>query len=78
MAVRTPYDPSMSLEKNTGPSVSQLEYAKIIVSVMFLINYTRPGIAYAICKLSHYSHNPSNEHCNALHCLLKYHKGIIN
>lgn len=52
---RTPYDASMSLKKNKGESVSQSEYAKIIGSVMFLMNYTRPDIAYAVSRLSRYT-----------------------
>ena len=39
--VKTPYDPSIHLKKNNGSSVSQTEYAKIIGSVMFLMNCTR-------------------------------------
>ncbi|XP_074267011.1 uncharacterized protein LOC141590312 [Silene latifolia] len=49
---RTPYDASVSLCKNLGDSVSQEEYAKIIGSVMFLMNCTRPDIAYAVSRLS--------------------------
>ena len=37
---RTPYDPSIYLKKNLGESVSQSKYAKIIESVMFLMNCT--------------------------------------
>ncbi|XP_074284107.1 uncharacterized protein LOC141608664 [Silene latifolia] len=48
---RTPYDASISLCKNLGDSVSQEEYAKIIGSVMFLMNCTRPDIAYAVSRL---------------------------
>ncbi|XP_074266326.1 uncharacterized protein LOC141588800 [Silene latifolia] len=75
---RTPYDASISLCKNLGDSVSQEEYAKIIGSVMFLMNYTRPDIAYAVSRLSRYIHNPSAEHWNALRRLLKYLKGTID
>jgi len=60
--VRTPYDPSIHLRKNKGSSVSQTEYAKIIGSVMFLMNFTRPDIAYAVSRLSHDTHNLSQEH----------------
>jgi len=52
MLVRTPYDPNMNLKRNNGDSVSQAEYAKIIGSVMYLMNYTRPDIAYALSRLS--------------------------
>jgi len=66
LLVRTPYDPSIHLKKNKVPSVSRTEYAKIIGSLMFLMNYTQPNIAYAISRLSRYTHNPSKEHCDAL------------
>jgi hypothetical protein len=75
---RTPYDPSIHLKKNKGSSVSQNEYAKVIGSVMFLMNFTRPDIAYAVSRLSRYTHNPSQEHWNALLRLLKYLRGTID
>ncbi|KAL0349108.1 UNVERIFIED_CONTAM: Retrovirus-related Pol polyprotein from transposon TNT 1-94 [Sesamum angustifolium] len=42
---------------------------------MFLMNYTRPDIAYAVSRLSRYTHNPNKEHWFALRRLLKYLKG---
>lgn len=63
--VSTPYDPSIHLTKNLGESVSQSEYAKVIGSLMYLMNSTRPDIAYAVSRLSRYTHNPSNDHWNA-------------
>ncbi|KAL0438737.1 UNVERIFIED_CONTAM: Retrovirus-related Pol polyprotein from transposon TNT 1-94 [Sesamum latifolium] len=76
--VRTPYDPSVCLKKNKGDSVSQADYAKIIESVMFLMNYTRPDIAYGVSRLSRYTHNPNKEHWDALRRLLRYLKGTMN
>ena len=76
--VITPYNPSIHLKKNKEASVSQIEYAKIIGSVMFLMNYTRLDIAYVVSRLSRYTKNPSSEHWNALHRLLRYLRGIIN
>ncbi|KAL0327851.1 UNVERIFIED_CONTAM: Retrovirus-related Pol polyprotein from transposon TNT 1-94 [Sesamum calycinum] len=69
--VRPPYDLAYVLKKNNGDSMSQAEYAKIIGSVMFLINYTRHDIAYAVSRLSRYTHNPNKEHWDALRRLLK-------
>ncbi|KAK8704498.1 hypothetical protein V6N13_048120 [Hibiscus sabdariffa] len=74
--VRTPYDSSLHLFKNKGSSVSQIEYAKIIGGLMFLMNCTRPDIAYAVSRLSRYTHNPSNEHWIAIKRLLKYLRAI--
>ena len=78
LPVKTPYDPSIHLKKNNGIGISQSEYAKIIGSVMYLMNYTRPDIAYAVSRLSRYTHNPSNDHWNALLRLLKYLKGTMD
>ncbi|XP_070005560.1 secreted RxLR effector protein 161-like [Nicotiana sylvestris] len=36
--------------------------AQIIRSLMHLMNFTRPDIAYAVCRLSKYTHNPNREH----------------
>ena len=76
--VRTPYDSSIHLFKNKGSCISQTEYAKIIGSLMFLMNCTLPDIAYSMGRLSKYTHNPSNEHWIALKCLLKYLRGTMD
>ncbi|KAL0297857.1 UNVERIFIED_CONTAM: Retrovirus-related Pol polyprotein from transposon TNT 1-94 [Sesamum angustifolium] len=44
-------------------------------SVIFLMTCTRLDIAYAVSRLSRYTHNPNNEHWNALRRLLRYLKG---
>jgi hypothetical protein len=74
----TPYDSKVHLVKNLGDSVSQERYAQIIGSLMFLTSCTRHDIAYAIGRLSRYTHNPSIEHWNAISRLLRYLKGTIN
>jgi len=77
LPVRTPYDLSIHLKKNNGPCISQTDYAKIIESVMFLMNYTHPDIAYVISRLSRNTHNPSKEHWNVLFRLLNYLRGTM-
>jgi len=76
--VRIPYDPNIHLKKSRGPSVSQIEYAKIIGSVIFLMNSTRPDIAYAVSRLSSYTHNSAKEHWDVLHHLLRYLRGTMD
>ena len=39
---------------------------------MYLMNCTRPDIAYAVSKLSRYTSNPSDEHWTALLRVLGY------
>ncbi|KAL6344138.1 hypothetical protein AAG906_031852 [Vitis piasezkii] len=49
--VSTPYDPSSQLKKNREHSVAQIKYAQIIGSLMYLMNYTRPDIAYVVDEM---------------------------
>ena len=58
--------------------MSQSEYAQIISSLMHLMNYTRPDIAYVVGRLNRYTHYPNKDHWIALYRVLKYLKGIIN
>lgn len=69
---KTPYDASHHLRKHSGPSVSALEYARVIGSLMYLMNCTRPDIAYAVGRLSRYTSNPNSEHWDALIRVLRY------
>ena len=78
VSVRTPYDPSIHLKKIKESSVSQIEYAKIIGSIIFLMNYTQVDMVYVVSRLSRYTHNPSSEHWNALHRLIRFLRGTIN
>lgn len=50
--MKTPMDVSMHLVSNTGDSKSQLEYSRIIGSLMYVMNCTQPDIAYSISRLS--------------------------
>ena len=69
---RTPVDVNLFLSKNVHESISQLEYAQIIRSLMYLMNCTRPDIAYAVSKLSRYTSNPGVEHWKAIIKVLRY------
>ena len=58
--------PHIHLHKNTGTGVRQLEYSEMIGSVMYLMNCTKPDIAYVVSKLSKYTSNSSDDHWTAL------------
>ena len=45
---------------------------------MHLMNFSRPDIAYAMCRLSRYTHNLNNDHWSALARLMKYLRGTMN
>ena len=72
----TPYDSSTKLIKNTGRAITQLEYASVIRSLMYTIHCIRPAIAFAVCKMSRYTCNPSTEHGKAIRRILGYFKRI--
>ena len=69
---RTPVDINLHLSKNIGQSISQLEYSRIIGSLMYVMNCTRPDIAYSVSKLSRYTSNPGVDHWKAIIRVLRY------
>ncbi|XP_070002328.1 secreted RxLR effector protein 161-like [Nicotiana sylvestris] len=76
--VSIPFDANSQLKKNNGDPVAQSKYAQIIGSLMHLMNFTRPDIAYVVCRLSRYTHNLNKEHWSVLYRLMKYFRGTMN
>ena len=76
--VSTPYNPNSQLKKNREHSVAQIEYAQIIGNLMYLMNYTKPDIAYAVGRLSWYTQSPNQDHWTIVRRVLKYLRGTIN
>ena len=69
---RTPIDVNLHMSKNRGESVSQLEYSRVIGSLMYLMSCTRPDVAYAVSKLSRYTSNPNGDHWKGIVRVLRY------
>ena len=69
---RTLVDINLNLSKNIGQSISQMEYSRIIGSLMYVMNCTRPDIAYSVSKLSRYTSNPGVDHLKTIISVLKY------
>ena len=69
---RTLVDINLHLSKNIGQSISQLEYSRIIGSLMYIMNCTRLDIAYFISKLSRYTSNPGVDHWKEIITILRY------
>ncbi|XP_035831907.1 secreted RxLR effector protein 161-like [Helianthus annuus] len=69
---QTPTDNTQRLRKNRGESVAQLEYSRIIGSLMYLSTCPRPDLAYAVSRLSRYTSNPSSDHWKAITRVLRY------
>ncbi|CAL2253197.1 unnamed protein product [Prunus armeniaca] len=68
----TPFDVNCKLKKNSGDAISQLEYSQVIGSLMYLMNSTRPDLAYSVSRLSRYTSNPGHDHWEALIKVLRY------
>ena len=69
---RTLVDVNLHLSKNNGKNISQQEYAQAIGSLMYVMNCTRPDIAYAVIKLSRYASNPGPHNWKAIVRVLRY------
>ncbi|KAH9722428.1 hypothetical protein KPL70_006731 [Citrus sinensis] len=78
LEANTPYDSSIKLLENSGRIVAQLEYASAIGSLMYAMHCTRPDIAFAVCKMSRFTSNPSVEHWKAIGRILGYLKRTVN
>ncbi|KAH9669996.1 hypothetical protein KPL70_022027 [Citrus sinensis] len=70
LEANTPYDSSIKLLENSGRIVAQLEYDSAIGSLMYAMHCTRPDIAFAVCKMSRFTSNPSVEHWKAISRIL--------
>ncbi|PHT58324.1 hypothetical protein CQW23_00687 [Capsicum baccatum] len=75
---KTPLDVNFALRKNEGESDSQLEYARVLGCLMYIMNSTRSDIACAISKLSWYTSNPNKTHWMAMKRVLGYLKYTQN
>ena len=59
---KTLVDITLYLSKNKGESVSQIDYSRVMSSLMYLMSCMRLNIAYAVSKLSRYMGNPRTKH----------------
>ncbi|PHU17621.1 hypothetical protein BC332_13316 [Capsicum chinense] len=75
---KTPLDASFALRKNEGKSDSQLEYARVLGCLMYIMNCTRPDIACAISKLIRYMSDPNKTYWMAMKRVLGYLKYTQN
>ncbi|KAD0234951.1 hypothetical protein E3N88_44570 [Mikania micrantha] len=69
---QTPVDTTQHLSKTKGEGVAQLEYSRIIGSLMYLMKCTRPDLAYVVSRLSRYNSYPSSKHLKGMTRLLRY------
>lgn len=83
--VKTLLDVNFHLSKNKKHFVFQVEYSKVVRSIlskkekkkaigslMYLKSHTRSNIIYIVSKLNRYTSNLSNDHCKGIVRILRY------
>ena len=76
----TPMTPGLKLSKADCPTAAaaavmtdiQRWFRSVLASLIYLVNWTRPDMAYAVSKLCRFMHNPGKPHVAALKHLLRY------
>lgn len=73
----TPLPPSISLVKSDEecPPERLQRYRSILGSCMYAMLGTRPDIAFTVARLCQFQSNPSQQHLNAAHHVLRYLRG---
>jgi hypothetical protein len=82
----TPMATGIKLTKQDCPSAEaaavmidkQRFYRSVIASVIYIMNWTRGDVAYAVSKLCRFMHNPGEAHITALKRLLRYLHGTAD
>ena len=69
---KDPFRPQEDDEETLGPKVP---YLSAIGALMYLTNYTRPDITFAVNLLSRYSSAPTRRHWNLIKHILHYLSG---
>ena len=70
--VKTPINVRFVLQKNEGKSDSQLDCARVLRSMIYIMKCTRSDIAYAINKLSRFTSNLNQTHWMTMKRVLEY------
>lgn len=58
--------------KNKGDNTDESRNAQVITILMHFMNFTRPDIAYLVCRLSRYIQNPNESHWCSLNRVMKF------
>ena len=70
--VKTPINVRFVLQKNEGNSDSQLDCARVLRSMIYIMKCTLSDIAYAINKLSRFTSNLNQTHWMTMKRILEY------
>ena len=67
-----PFRPKYEGEEILGP---EFPYLSAVGALMYLANYTRPNIAFAVNLLARYSSEPTNRHWKGIKDVFRYLQG---
>ncbi|MBW0558812.1 hypothetical protein O181_098527, partial [Austropuccinia psidii MF-1] len=77
-SVKTPCNGNLMTEiEDEGEVVAVTPYQKVIGSLNYLTQHTRPNIMFTVNQLSKYSTKPTSKHWTAIKHLLRYLKGTM-
>ena len=80
--VATPLDPNVRLSKLDCPAVVDphvhRRYRSIVGCISYLVNMTRPDLAFSFSQLSKFLQHPGDAHLAAAHRVLAYVRGTVN
>ena len=77
--VSTPVDVSQKLNSaSSEPAVDRSHYQSAVGSLLYLSNWTRPDITFAVNNVAKFNCNPTEEHWRAVKRILRYVKGTSN
>ena len=80
--IKTPLASNLNLSLMDSPDEVdprlQSEYRAIVGSLMYLYQWTRPDLGFAVIFLSRYLHKPGEKHLQAAKHVLRYLKGTLD
>ena len=71
----TPMDPNVKLKARTEEETVNREQYQRLVGKLIYLTHTRPYISYAVSRVRQFLTDPSVDHMNAVHRILRYLKG---
>ena len=80
-SVSTPVDVSANLSSSCSTSTSKVDqamYQSAVGSLLYLANWTRPDISFAVNSAARFCSDPKGEHWTAVKRIFRYLKGTIS
>lgn len=83
--VKTPSDASHKLTREMSPSspnekekMQSIPYQEAVGSVLYLVQCTRPDIAFSVANVSQFNQNPGPAHWKGVKRIMRYLKGTLD